>query len=264
MREGHLRARVELKMPHILGRDFSGVVRSVGPGVTDLKAGDQVWGAADHARPGTHAEQIAVASFMAGLKPPSLSHIEAAAAGIAAGSAYAALVQTAPPKRGQHVLVHAGAGGVGGYAIQLAKHAGAKVTATASAANHDYVRKRGADRAIDYAKQDFAAEGQIYDIVFDTMGGTVHHRSIGTLKPGGTLVYLNAAPIAGAPIRPDVTIVNSPVRMERGMLDGMAALVAKGILTPPEIAVFALDDARKAYAIVEAGHTRGKVVFAIG
>lgn len=264
MREGFLRSRVDLKMPHILGRDFSGVVRSVGAGVTDFKPGDQVWGAANQAKPGTHAEQIAVDVNLVGLKPPSLSHIEAASLGIAAGSAYAALVQTAPPRRGQQTLVHAGAGGVGSFAIQLAKHAGAIVTATAGAANQEYLRKRGADRALNYAKQDFAADGQFYDIIFDTMGGVVHNRSIGALKPGGTLVYLNAAPIKDAPARADVKVVNSPVRVERGMLDGMAALVAKGALTPPEIAVFRLDDARKAYALVESGHVRGKVVFAIG
>src|SRR5262245_32463823 len=145
----------DLKFPHILGRDFSGVVSAVGPGA-DLAMGEEVVGVTIPGTEGAYAEKIAIKAAIIAKKPACLSHLEAAAMALTSLTALWALEDTAKLQRGETVLVQGGAGGVAGFAIQLAKHLGATIVTTASPANHSYVRKLGADRIIDYQREDFA------------------------------------------------------------------------------------------------------------
>jgi NADPH:quinone reductase-like Zn-dependent oxidoreductase len=188
-----LGAYSDLKFPHILGRDFSGVVSAVGAGVDDLKVGDAVFGVTTPGTEGAYAEKIAIKAAIVAKKPHKLNHAEAAAMALTSLTAIWALEDTAQLKRGETVLIHGGAGGVASFAIQLAKHIGAAVISTASPANHGYVRKLGADRVIDYHTEDFTKVAGPCDVVFDTVGGEVQVRSYDVLKPGGPLVWIAAA-----------------------------------------------------------------------
>src|SRR5437763_4394850 len=154
-----------VKLPHILGRDFSGVVGAVGPGVTDLRVGDAVFGVCDAGIEGVYAEKIAIKAAIIAKKPDLLTHAQAAAMSLTSLTAIWALEDTAHLKAGETILIQGGAGGVAGFAIQLAKHIGARVITTASAHNHDYVRMLGASRAIDYNKEDFTAAAAGCDVV---------------------------------------------------------------------------------------------------
>ena len=183
-----------LRFPHILGRDFSGVVSAIGTGVTDLAVGDAVFGVTDQGIEGAYAEKIAIKAAIVAKKPDRLGHAEAAAMGLTSLTALWAIEDTANLKAGETILIQGGAGGVAGFAIQLAKHLGAKVITTASAANHDYVRRLGADQVIDYNVEDFSKLGADCDVVFDTVGGDVRAGSYTVLKPGGRLVWIAPAP----------------------------------------------------------------------
>jgi len=260
-RAGHIRKFFEFDLPHVPGRDFSGTVRAVGAGVEDIASGDRVFGIAEMARWGSHAQAIAVKAGMVAAKPEALSHEAAAALGISAITVLAALETTAPIGAGDRILIHAGAGGVGHLAIQYAKHKGAEVLTTAREVNHSFVRALGADEAIDYTKVDFAEAAPNCDVVFDTMGGEVHRRSFDALKPGGLLVYLNAEPLPDTPGRPDVTVLNAPVRGNRAGLERIVALVGEGTFKPAVEKTYALEDFAEAYARIETGHSRGKIVF---
>src|SRR6201997_5642516 len=177
-----------VKLPHILGRDFSGVVSAVGPDVRDLEVGDAVFGVCDQGVEGAYAEKIAIKAAIIAKKPVRLGHAEAAAMALTSLTALWALEDTAKLKPGETILIQGGAGGVAGFAIQLAKHLGATVITTASARNHDYVRHLGADRIIDYNKEDFTKLVSGCGVVFDTVGGDVQVRSYAVLKSGGRLV----------------------------------------------------------------------------
>lgn len=264
MRNGLVKAFFDVTLPHIMGRDMSGVVRAVGDGVTAVHPGDEVFGVGDPMRAGTHAELLAIAAGLVAPKPARIGHTETAALGVAALSAIAGLEETAKLSAGETVLIHAGAGGVGGAAIQLAKHLGATVVTTASEGNLEYVRGLGADRAVDYVSEDFADVVRDCDVVFDTIGGDVHRRSFACLKPDGRLVYLTAAPVKGAPPRRDVLVERVQVRGGRDRLARLAELAEKGAIAPQVKAVFPLDEARKAYDLSETGRTRGKIVLEVG
>src|SRR5271169_5467632 len=159
-----------VKLPHILGRDFSGVVGAVGPDVTDLRVGDPVFGVCDQGIEGAYAEKIAIKAAIVAKKRARLGHVEAAALALTSLTALWALEDTARLKSGETILIQGGAGGVASIAIQLARHIGAKVITTARAANHAYVRALGADVVIDYRTQDFVREAAGCDAVFDTVG----------------------------------------------------------------------------------------------
>jgi NADPH:quinone reductase-like Zn-dependent oxidoreductase len=260
MRKGLLAQFGDFKMPRILGRDFSGVVAAVGAGISDFRPGDAVFGVAARDGDGTQAETHVIRAGLIARKPRSLSHIATAALGVAAASALAALETTAPVQAGQRVLIHAGAGGVGHFAVQYARKKGAHVITTARAENHDFVKSCGAHEAIDYTTADFAAIATGCDIVFDSLGGDVHRRSMACLKPGGTLVYLHSAPIPPGETRGDIKVVNAPVLARREAMERVGQLGAENVLRPHVSATFPLERAAEAYAMVEAGHTRGKIV----
>jgi NADPH:quinone reductase-like Zn-dependent oxidoreductase len=261
MRAGEVRRFFELGFPHVPGRDFSGVVRAVGAEVEGFAVGDPVFGIAEVTRWGSHAQAIAVNAGLVAPKPEALSHEAAAALGIAATTVLTALEDTAPVGAGDRILIHAGAGGVGHLAVQYAKHKGAEVLTTARAVNHDFVRALGADEAIDYTTSDFTEAAADCDIVFDTMGGEVHRRSFDALKPGGLLVYITAAALPEAPGRPDVTVLNAQVRGDRAKLERIVALVAEGTFKPAVEQTYPLEDFAQAYARLETGHSRGKILF---
>src|SRR5215510_9784354 len=217
-----------VKLPHILGRDFSGIVSAVGPGVADLKVGDAVFGVCDQGIEGAYAEKIAIKANIVAKKPPSLGHAEAAAMALTSITALWALEDTAKLKTGETILIQGGAGGVAGFGIQLAKHLGATVITTASASNHAYVRSLGADQVIDYNVEDFAKTVTECDGVLDTVGGEVQVRSYEVLKPGGRLVWIAAAPAGFQPSRRDVEVLRPNVKRDRAHLERMLTLYDKG------------------------------------
>jgi NADPH:quinone reductase-like Zn-dependent oxidoreductase len=248
------------QFPHILGRDFSGVVSMIGPGVTDFAIGDAVFGVTDQGIEGAYAEKIAIKAAIIAKKPDRLSHAEAAALALTSLTALTAIEDTAHLKSGQTILVQGGAGGVAGFAIQLAKHLGARVITTASARNHQYVRSLGADQVIDYNADDFTGIGPICDVVFDTVGGTVQVESYKVLKPGGKLVWVAPAPKGFNPARNDVQVLRPNVVRDRAHLERMLALLDAGAVRPPTIVRYKLADAADAHRVSEARHLQGKLV----
>src|ERR1700736_3711830 len=176
--------------PYILGRDFSGVVSAVGEGVNDLRVGDEVFAVCDVGQEGAYAEKIAIKAAIVAKKTPALSHVDAAALALAGLTAICTVEDTLKLKKGETILIQGGAGGVAAFAIQLAKHLGARVITTASAANHDYVRQIGADEIIDYNALDFTKVVRDCDAVFDTVGGDVAQRTFAVLKPRGRAAFI--------------------------------------------------------------------------
>ena len=251
------------QFPHILGRDFSGVVSAVGAGVSDLKVGDAVFGVLDQGNEGTYAENLAVKAELVAKKPDTLSHAEAAALGLISLTALTAIEDTAKLKRGETILIQGGAGGVAGFAIELAKHIGATVITTASTRNHDYVRRLGADQVIDYNKEEFTTIGPICDVVFDTVGGDVRAGCYKVLKPGGRLVWIAPAPAGYQGPRSGVATMKPNVKRDRAHLERMLELLKAGAVHAPEITHYRLADAAKAHEISEGRHLRGKLVFKV-
>jgi len=251
------------RFPHILGRDFSGVVSKLGPGVTDFAVGDAVFGVLDAGNEGAYAEKLAIKAAIIAKKPDRLSHAEAAALGLISLTALTAIEDTARLKAGETILIQGGAGGVAGFAVQLAKHLGATVITTASAGNHAYVRSLGADRVIDYNAEDFSAIGPICDVVFDTVGGDVRAGCYKVLKAGGRLVWIAPAPEGFQVPRSDVATLRPDVKRDRAHLERMLALLAAGAVRPPEITHYKLADAAQAHQISEGRHLRGKLVLEV-
>jgi NADPH:quinone reductase-like Zn-dependent oxidoreductase len=253
----------KMKFPYILGRDFSGLVSAVGPGVTDFAVGDAVFGVMDAGIEGCYAEKVAIKAAIIAKKPPRLGDAEAAAMALTSLTAIWALEDTARLKSGETILIQGGAGGVAGFAIQLAKDIGANVITTASAGNHDYVRQLGADRVIDYRNQDFTKAVSDCDVVFDTVGGEVQVRSYDVLKPGGRLVFIAAAPAGFQPSRKDVEVMRPRVARDRAHLERMIELYEAGAVWPPAITRYNLADAAEAHRVSEGRHLQGKLVLMV-
>lgn len=264
IRAGYLQGMLPHQLPLTLGWDMSGVVMEVGSAVTRFKPGDAVYARPDIVRNGTYAEYVAIRERELAFKPATISHVEAASLPLAGITAWEVLINTAQLAAGQRVLIHAGAGGVGSLAIQLAKSRGAHVIATASSRNLALVRALGADEVIDYRAQAFETVVSDVDVVFDTLGGTVQDASWAVLKPGGIQVSVAAPPdqdkatalgrrAAFVFIEPSATI-----------LAELAALVDAGRLRPLVGAEFALHDIARAHALSESGRAVGKIVLYVG
>jgi NADPH:quinone reductase-like Zn-dependent oxidoreductase len=251
------------RFPYILGRDFSGVVSAVGDGVTDLRVGDEVFAVCDVGQEGAYAEKIAVKAAIVAKKPEHLSHIDAAALALAGLTAICTVEDTLKLKAGETILIQGGAGGVASFAIQLAKHLGARVITTASAANHDYLREIGADEIIDYNAVDFTKTVKGCDAVFDTVGGDVAQRSFAVLRPGGRAAFIASGPQAPKPERGDVTALRPSVGRDRPHLERIVSLAALGAVRPPSVTRYQLSDAAAAHALSESRHFRGKLVFVV-
>jgi NADPH:quinone reductase-like Zn-dependent oxidoreductase len=251
------------KFPYVAGRDFSGVVARLGDGVKDLKVGDPVFGVVEQVADGCYAEKVAIKAAIVAKKPDSLSHVEAAALALIGLTALVSIEDTLKLKSGETILIQGGAGGVASFAIQVAKHIGARVITTASAANHDYVRKLGADQVIDYNKEDFTKVVSGVDAVFDTVGGDIAQRSFTVLRPGGRAAFIGSGANAPASPRPDVTSLRPKVGRDRAHLERIVELVGKGAVRVPEIKAYPLSEAAAAHRVSEGRHLRGKLVFKV-
>ncbi len=263
VREGLRRDDVQAVFPHVLGRDFSGVVRAVGAGVTDLAPGDAVFAVTDRGQEGAYAEAIAIKAALAAPKPAALSHAEAAALALTGLTALVCLEDTAKLSAGQTVLIHGAAGGVGSFAVQYARHVGARVLATASARNHDYLRGLGADEVIDYTQGNFTEAASGCDVVLDTIGGEVHRHSFAVLRPGGLLIHIAPPSDGFVPPRDDVTVIRPLVARDRAHMERIAELVSTGAVRPPEIKRLPLAEAAAAQELSRTGHVRGKIVLEV-
>jgi NADPH:quinone reductase-like Zn-dependent oxidoreductase len=261
MRAGQYRAQIEL--PHVPGRDFSGVVAALGDGARDFKPGDAVFGVCEVPREGAYAGKIAIRQEIVARKPQQLTHVQCAAVALTGLTALISIEDTLKLRAGEKILIQGGAGGVAGFAIALARHLGARVITTASAANHDYVRALGAHEVIDYRAQDFAKLVADCDAVLDTVGGDVTARSFAVLRPGGRLASVAAGGSAPASPRGDVSSLRPKVDRDRPHLERVAALVTQGAVALPEIVEYPLAEAAAAHRVSEARHLRGKLVLRV-
>ena len=251
------------KFPLIPGRDFSGSVGALGAGVVDLKVGDAVFGVLDIGKEGTYAEKLAIKAAIVGRKPGALSHVEAAAVALTGLTAVNAIADTLRPQRGETILIQGGAGGVAGFAVQFAKHLGARVITTTSAANRDYVLGLGADQVIDYNAQDFTQVVRGCDAVFDTVGGDVAEKSFAVLRSGGRAAFIASGVDAPKPTRADVVSLRPPVQRSREAIERIARLIETGAVRPPAIKLYSLSQAVEAHRLSESRHFRGKLVFQV-
>jgi NADPH:quinone reductase-like Zn-dependent oxidoreductase len=251
------------KFPLVPGRDFSGTVSAVGEGVKDIALGDAVFGVCAAGQEGTYAEKVAIKAEIVAKKPSGLSHVNAAALALTGLTAMSAIEETLKLQRGETILIQGGAGGVAGFAIQLAKHIGARVITTASAANHAYVKGLGADEVVDYNAQDFTQAVANCDAVFDTVGGDVAQRSFAVLKPGGRAAFIASGAQAPKPQRADVTALRPPVGRARRHVERIAELYQAGVVRAPDIKLYRLSEAADAHRLSESRHFRGKLVFQV-
>lgn len=287
IRDGEFKLILPYRLPLILGNDVAGVVIRVGSRVQQFKPGDEVYARPHKDRIGTFAEFIALREDAVALKPKTLTMEEAASIPLVGLTAWQALIEKGQLKKGQKVLIHAGSGGVGTFAIQLAKHVGATVTTTASAGNAEWLKQLGADIVIDYRKDDFAAVLKDFDVVLDTQGGKTLERSLQVLKPGGRLIGIAGPPdpdfaeemgatwflktamrflsyrVRKAAKRHDVTYSFLFMRADGSQLAQIAALIDAGVIKPVIDRVFPFASTQEALAYVETGRVKGKAVVKI-
>jgi NADPH:quinone reductase-like Zn-dependent oxidoreductase len=261
-RAGEYSRHANVKFPQIPGRDFSGVVSAVGEGA-DLKVGDAVFGVLGAGKEGTYCEKIAIAANLVAKKPDGLSHINAAALALTGLTAVNAVEDTLHLKHGEKIFIQGGAGGVAGFAIQFAKHLGATVVTTTSAANIDYVKSLGADEVIDYNAQNFTRVVSGCDAVFETVGGDVAKQSFAVLKPGGRAAFIASGAEPPKPDRADVTALRPPVPRSRKAMERVAELWSAGAIKAPEVKLYKLSQAAEAHRMSQGRHFRGKLVFQV-
>jgi alcohol dehydrogenase len=284
IRSGKVKPILPYRLPLILGNDLAGVVARVGSAVRRFKPGDEIYARPDQDRIGAFAEQIAIKQDDIALKPAGLTMEQAASLPLVALTAWQALVDRADLQRGQTVLIHAGSGGLGSVAIQLAKHLGASVATTTSAANVDWVKHLGADLVIDYRNSDFESIVHDYDVVLDPLGGDTLKKSFGVLKPGGKFISVSG------PLDPDfakAARLNPILRQAIGLLSyptrrtakrhgvnysflwmtangdqlaEIAKLVDSGSIRPVIDRIFPFASTKDALAYVDQGRAKGKVV----
>ena len=287
VRNGELKRLLKYRTPFVLGHDVAGVVTRVGSAVRDFQVGDEVYARPRDLRIGTFSEYIAIDQDDVAPKPASLTLHEAAAVPLVSLAAWQALVDRAHVQPGQKVLVHAGSGGLGSTAIQLAKHLGATVATTASGGNAELVRSLGADVVVDYTKRDFADVLSGYDVVLDSLGGEKLEKSLTVLKPGGRAIGVAGPPDPGfatqlgAPgfIGVVMGLLSRKVRKQARRLGvsysflfmqangtqlrELASLYDAGHLRPLIDTTFPFDQALEALAHVEQGRANGKVVITL-
>jgi NADPH:quinone reductase-like Zn-dependent oxidoreductase len=286
MREGEFKRAIKFKFPQVMGFDISGVIRQVGPGVTHWKTGDEVFARMPNRLIGAYAEQALVPADLLAAKPVNLTHVEAASLPTVALTTWQGLVERAHLKAGERVLIQAGAGGVGSFAIQLARHLGAEVAATAGSANQSFLIGLGANIAIDYMQQRFEDFGT-FDVVYDAVGGALIERSIDVLRPGGRYVGLVRtadaeayrefgipAPLAWLAARRVASFQKRArargaqfhgilTRPDGPLLARIDAMFESGAIKPVVGKVFALGQVSQAYQEMAGGHARGKIVIQI-
>ena len=284
IRDGDFKPILPYRPPFTLGHDLAGTVLRVGAKVRRFKPGDQIYARVRDGRIGTFAESIAVSEADAALKPSNLTMEEAASMPLVALTAWQVLVEKTDLRQGQKVLIHAGAGGVGTFAIQLAKHLGAKVATTTSTANVELVRNLGADVIVDYKKEDFEKVLSGYDLVVNSLGADTLAKSLSVLKPGGRLISISGPPdVAFAReiganwfLQQFMRILSLGIRHKAGrrridysflfmraageQLSRITSLIEAGTIRPVIDRIFPFEATNQALAYVETGRAKGKVV----
>ncbi|MFD7876212.1 NADP-dependent oxidoreductase [Streptomyces sp. NPDC059766] len=251
------------RTPVVPSHEVSGVVAGLGPGVTGLAAGDEVYGLIPFTRDGAAAEYVTVPADALAAKPSRLDHAGAAAVPLAGLTAWQALAGHGSLAKGQHVLVHGAAGGVGSFAVQIAAALGARVTATASARDREFVTRLGADLVVDYRNESFEDHVGDVDVVLDTVGGDTLTRSWATLRPGGTLVSIVQPPDPDDAAAHGARGLFFVVEPDRAGLEALTELIGNGRLSPVVDRVVPLSGTRAAYEALLAEHPRGKIVIRV-
>lgn len=287
IRDGVVKVLIPYSFPLILGNDLAGDVEAIGPGVTKFKVGDAIYSRLDKERIGAIAEYALVRESAAAKKPARLDYVQAASLPLVGLTAWQALIDLAQVQAGQKVLIHAGSGGVGTFAIQLAKHLGAHVATTASAKNHALVKSLGADVTIDYKTTRFEEVAKDQDVVLDTQAGDTLFRSFEAVKQGGVVVTIGGRPDGkfarawglSLPLVWLLGFLNRKVdrlarkksvrfeylfmRASGEQLEKIGALVDQGVITPILDKTFPLEGATDALSYVESGRAVGKVVIRV-
>lgn len=287
IRSGEFKLILPYRFPLVMGHDLAGVVVRVGPRARQFKVGDEVYARAPDFSIGSFAESIAIKESALAHKPKNLSMEEAASIPLVGLTAWQALVEKAKLKPGQKVFIQAGSGGVGTFAIQLAKHLGATVATTTSAANVEWVKRLGADIVIDYRKDDFETILRDYDVVLNSQDGKTLEKSLRILKPGGRLISISGPPDPefakdiGAPgfVKLILRLLSSGVRKRArrlgvgyaflfmkasgNQLGRITPLIENGAIRPVIDKVFPFESTNEAIAHVETGRAKGKVVIRI-
>jgi len=284
IKNGEFKLILPYRLPLILGNDVAGTVMRVGARVRNFKPGDAVYARPDDERIGTFAEFIAVKESSLALKPTNLSMVEAASLPLVSLTAWQTLVETTKLEKGQKVLIHAGSGGVGAIAIQLAKHLGAFVATTTSTANIAWMKALGADVVIDYKQQDFATVLRGYDVVLNSLGSDELNQSLQVLKPGGHLISISGPPTPAFaiarglawPLQQVLRLLSFGIRKKAkkngaeytfvfmradgAQLREITSLIESGAIRPAVDKIFPFQDTHKALAYVDSGRAKGKVV----
>jgi alcohol dehydrogenase len=263
IREGAFQQMIDLQFPFTLGMDFSGVIKQVGEGVSsDFKQGDEVYGQAGviNGGSGAFAEMALAETESIANKPKRLSHVEAAALPLVGVSAWRALIENIGLSKGQRILIHGGAGGIGSIAIQLAKYLGAFVATTVSANDKVFVQELGADHVIDYMSQNFEDLLHDYDSVFDTVGGETYKRSFKVLKKGGIIISMLDQPNSELMNQYNVKAIFQFTQADRQRLTKLAEWVDQNNIRVNTDRTFLLDESDKALDYQKDVHPRGKVV----
>jgi NADPH:quinone reductase-like Zn-dependent oxidoreductase len=284
IRDGELKLVLPFRFPLILGNDVAGVVVKVGSGVTRFKLGDEVYARTDKDRIGAFAEFISMDETSVAIKPKRLTMEEAASVPLVSLTAWQILIERGHLKKGQKVFIHAGSGGVGMFAIQLARHVGAFVATTTSTANLGWVKRLGADTVIDYTKDDFETILHDYDLVLDSLGKETLDKSLRVLRPDGKVISISGPPDpafakeigANAILRLAMRVLSYRIRKKArrrhvgysflsmkangDQLREIGALIDSGAIRPVVDRVFPFESTKEAMAYVEKGHAKGKVV----
>jgi len=265
VRAGYMKEFIPLTFPSTLGGDFSGVAVEAGPGAAGIKRGDPLFGQAYvfGGGSGSFAEFALADTQKVAPKPKKIGHVEAGALPLVGVSALQALTEHLHLQRGQKILIHGGAGGIGSIAIQLAKHLGASVAATADDKNIPYVKQLGADQIVDYKKEKFEERLKDYDAVFDTIGGETYTRSFKVLKRGGIIVSMLEQPNQELMKRYGVAAVSQLTQVTADRLANLAKFVDQDVIKVHIEKTFPLDQAAEALSYLEEKHPRGKVVLKI-
>lgn len=284
VRDGEFKLILPYRPPFILGHDVAGTVVRVGSNVRHFKPGDEVYARPRDGRVGTFAEFIAMNEADAALKPKNLSMEEAASIPLVGLTAWQVLVERAGLRKGQKILIHAGSGGVGTFAIQLAKHLGATVATTTSTANVELVKSLGADVVIDYKSQDFEKVLSGYDVVLNSLGSDTLQKSLNVLKPGGKLISISGPPDPDFAreqglswfLQQVMRLLSFSIRRKArgrrvsysflfmtangGQLGQITSLIEAGIIRPVMDRVFPFEKTNEALTYIETGRSKGKVV----
>jgi NADPH:quinone reductase-like Zn-dependent oxidoreductase len=263
VRAGYMKDMMPISFPYIMGYDVSGVVTEVGEKVTKFKKGDEVYSRPNQEDAGSIAEYNVVKEDELSMKPKKLNYEEAASIPLTGLTALEALTVKGNLKKGQKVLIHAGSGGVGTQAIQIAKHIGAEVAVTTSGSNIEMVKELGADVVINYKTQNFEEELSDYDLVLDTMGGEIMKNSFKILKEGGSMVSIKAQDTEELAKKYNVNFELFFMWPSGEMLSHLTQLFNDEILKPTIDRSYSFEQVQEAYDYLQKGHAKGKVVIKI-